>query len=180
MSQSNINWMRFLPSDFVLSVATLGPLGMWGRAPGTLGSFVGLVWYTIMFHTADFMSYLFMLIFSVFFGIAFCGEAEIRLRKSDPGEIILDEFLAIPFCFIGLFNRMQIYPMWIVIVLGFVLFRFFDIFKPCGIKRLQNLHGGLGVMVDDVAAGLATCVCLHLLFFSLEQLGWAEHFMALT
>jgi len=52
---------------------------------------------------------------------------------------------------------------WPVLILGFVLFRFFDILKPLGIKKLQNLSGGIGCVADDLAAGLAACVCLHLI-----------------
>lgn len=172
--------MRFLPTELVVNIATLGRLGFIGHAPGTLGSFLGLVWYTVVFHQADLISYFFLIVFSILFAIAFCGEAEIRLRKSDPGEVILDEFVAIPLCFIGLSTRMQIYPVWLIILLGFLLFRFFDIVKPLGIKKLQDYHGGVGVVADDLAAAVATCITLHIFFFAFEKLGWAESLMQLA
>jgi len=50
-----------------------------------------------------------------------------------------------------------------VLLAGFVLFRIFDIAKPFGISKLQNLPGGLGCVVDDLAAGIASCIVLHLI-----------------
>ena len=52
---------------------------------------------------------------------------------------------------------------WPVLLGGFALFRVFDILKPFGISKLQDLPGGLGCAVDDLAAGLAACVSLHLI-----------------
>ncbi|MFT7431833.1 MAG: phosphatidylglycerophosphatase A, partial [Colwellia sp.] len=54
---------------------------------------------------------------------------------------------------------------WQSIVVGFILFRIFDIFKPWPISYVdKNLHGGLGIMVDDILAGLAALACMHLIF----------------
>ena len=54
---------------------------------------------------------------------------------------------------------------WQSIVVGFILFRIFDIFKPWPISYIdKNLHGGLGIMVDDIIAGLAALFCMHLIF----------------
>ena len=52
-------------------------------------------------------------------------------------------------------------PPWAVALAGFLLFRLFDIVKPIGIRRVQNLTGGWGVVVDDLAAALLTCAVLH-------------------
>ena len=54
---------------------------------------------------------------------------------------------------------------WPVLLAGFILFRIFDILKPFGIARLQNLPGGIGCVVDDLAAALAACCCLHLVLY---------------
>jgi phosphatidylglycerophosphatase A len=54
---------------------------------------------------------------------------------------------------------------WPVVLAGFVLFRIYDIKKPFGISRLQNLPGGIGCVADDLAAALAACVSLHLLLY---------------
>ena len=96
--------------------------------------------------------------------VAICGEAEERLQKKDPGEVILDEFVAMPLCFLGwptLIAGAPV-PAWAVGLAGFALFRVFDILKPFGIARLQSLRAGLGVVVDDLAAALAAGGVMHL------------------
>lgn len=157
--------MAFLPERLVCDVATIGPVGTWGKAPGTNGSVVGVILYTLVFHHLHPLGYAIGLLLLLGVSIAFCDEAERRMHKQDPGEVIIDEVAAIPFCFIGLqgaIAQLQ-HNAWILLLAGFALFRFFDILKPLGINRLQNLPGGIGVTADDIAAALATCVCLHLL-----------------
>ena len=100
---------------------------------------------------------------NIFLSIGICGEAEHRLRKKDPSEVVLDEFVAVPFCFLGLREFLLTDKAWVVFLVGFGLFRCFDIVKPLGIRKLQYLYSGLGVVVDDIAAALATCVCLNIL-----------------
>ena len=94
--------------------------------------------------------------------IAFCGEAEIRLGKRDPSEVILDEVVAMPLCFLGWQWLVGPVPAWAVLLAGFALFRLYDIWKPWVIDSLQSLPGGWGVVLDDTAAALATCATLHL------------------
>lgn len=160
-------WMLFLSPKLICNIATLGPLGYGGWGPGTRGSVVGILFYTVFFYPLSPALYgVFSLLF-LYLGIVFCGEAEVLMRRRDPGEIILDEFVAIPFCFIGVGWIMERYPVWLVMVCGFLLFRFFDIFKFFGIKGVQRLEGGLGIVGDDVVAALLTCICLHLGFW-----GW--------
>lgn len=158
-------WIKFLPRAWVVNVATLGPLGFWGKMPGTNGSLAGLIFYTIFLYSLSPQTLFLFEVFFIYISIAFCGEAELIMRKNDPSQIILDEFIAIPLCFIGTQYIMDEYGVWVIMILGFVLFRLFDIIKPFGIKRLQKLKGGLGVVIDDVAAAFATCVIIHLGFF---------------
>lgn len=159
-------WIKFLPPTVVVNVATLGPIGLWGRAPGTNGTIAGIIFYTLFFYPLSPLPYALWAAFFIYLGIVFCGQAEVWMGKSDPGEIILDEFVAIPLCFIGTHYIMDEYPVWIVMLLVFCLFRFFDILKLFGIKRLQKLEGGLGVVADDLAAAIATCVCIHIIFYA--------------
>lgn len=93
--------------------------------------------------------------------VAICGEAEFRMGRRDPGEVILDEFVAIPLCFLGWPALINPLPAWAIFLIGFALFRLFDIWKPFGIKKLQDLPGGWGVVVDDLAAALVTCAVMH-------------------
>lgn len=128
-----------------------------------------MVYQLIVFHNlpatvAGQITLLLLTAIGLWFAIAICAEAEFRIGRRDPGEVVLDEFVSIPLCFIG-WPMMQVGPWerWpiVIFVAGFALFRLFDITKPLGIKKLQDLPGGLGVVVDDVAAALLTCAVLH-------------------
>ena len=83
-------------------------------------------------------------------GVSICGRAAEQLGVHDHGGIVWDEF-------VGLWVAMAFLPVSPVsLVLGFSLFRFFDIVKPWPISWLdKNISGGLGIMIDDIAAGLA-------------------------
>lgn len=164
MFKLNTNWTRALPSKLVINIATLGPIGKWKKMPGTLGSLVGLILYTLLFHRTPLLPFLLLLGTSIYLGIAFCDEAEKRLQKHDPSEIILDEVVAIPLCFFGMHYLFKSYPTWLILLIGFILFRLLDIFKPFFIKKLQNYPGGLGVVLDDLGAAAVTAVCLHVGF----------------
>ena len=141
-------WPRFLPTHVVLNLARLGPIGPRLPAPGTWGSVAGMLYFTVFFYPLGAVATVLLSTIACYLAVALCGEAEFRLARKDPGEVILDEFVVM--------------PQWVIFVTGFALFRFFDILKPLGIRRLQDLPGGWGVVVDDVAAALASCAVMHL------------------
>lgn len=158
----NPRWARYWPDSVVVKLATIGSLGNF-KAPGTWGSVMGLIFYVVFVsHLSDFAAAL-LLAGGSYLAIGICGEAEKRLKKVDPGEIILDEFVAMPICFIGLSGVVEANPdqFFVIIAAAFVLFRFFDIVKPLGIKKLQRYHGGFGVVADDVAAALIVAVIMN-------------------
>jgi phosphatidylglycerophosphatase A len=81
-------------------------------------------------------------------GIWAAGREEDRVRVKDPGPIVIDEVAGMLFACCG-------HPRTLVWALGlFLAFRVFDVMKPLGIDRLQALPGGLGVVADDLLAGL--------------------------
>ena len=99
-------------------------------------------------------------------GIPLCTAAEVILEETDPSEIIWDEFSVVPFVFLLVPQELKesnLTELIIWLTLGCMLFRFFDIYKPLGIKYLQNLPRGLGVMSDDLAAAIFSAI---LLFFA--------------
>lgn len=149
------------PGRWVMSLATLGPLGRVKKAPGTAGSAAGVLWYGLVFHSLGWVPYGVLLAITIGLAVVICGGAEKYAGRSDPSEVILDEFVAVPLCFIGLNPAGGFVPVLLLLVCGFGIFRFFDILKPLGIKKLQDLPGGWGVVADDVAAGLATCLVLQ-------------------
>jgi phosphatidylglycerophosphatase A len=171
MKLSQPVWTRSLPTPVVLGWATLGPIGRRLPAPGTWGSVAGLLYFTVLFlNPADrgeplavgVVSNLLLSAIGGYVAVALCGEAELRLGRHDPGEVILDEFVAMPLCFLAWPRLEGPLARWQIFLLGFALFRLFDIAKPFGISRLQRLPGGWGVVLDDTAAALATCATLHL------------------
>ena len=160
-------WPRFLPTKWVVACATVGPVGLMRKAPGTWGSVAGLVYFITLF--AGRLGDVGVLLFSAvgfYFSVVLCGEAEFRLGERDPGKIVLDEFVAMPLCFLGWSRFAGVVPNWAVFLAGFALFRLYDIAKPFGISKLQDLPGGWGVTVDDTAAALAACATMHLGFYA--------------
>jgi phosphatidylglycerophosphatase A len=164
-------WLRLVPSAVVVNLATLWRVGDL-KAPGTWGTVCGMVWFTAVLIHLDALILLLVGLLGAWLAVYICGEAEARLQKVDPGEIVLDEFVAIPFCFVGLQDLLATAQAWQVVLAAFLFFRLFDIAKPLGIARLQRYPDGLGVVADDVAAAVVTCACLHL-GFRLGPLGWA-------
>ena len=85
----------------------------------------------------------------------------------DPGKIILDEFVAVPFCFLPIISNS--YSAF-GIILGFAFFRLLDVKKPIFINSLQNLDGGLGCVADDIAAALISCLILNALSLAVPSI----------
>ncbi len=159
--RASLPFMSHMPDWLVKGAASVGGLGNIGPAPGTLGSIAGTIFYAVaLMNTSPgfaFATTLFMLVVGVFI----CDEAEIRLKRTDPGCVVLDEFAAMPIVYAGIVWPNGLVGTIAVLVAGLFLFRVFDILKPLGIARIQDLPGGLGVMADDLAAALASCIILH-------------------
>ncbi len=156
-------FLALLPDRLVKGLCTAGPVGSWGNAPGTNGALVGLALYTVLFFPLSLAGEVVLAALLVLLAIPLCDEGERRMQQRDPGRMILDEIVAVPVCFIGVKAPMAATgKVWLFMLLGFGLFRLFDIAKPFGIRRLQRMPGGLGVVLDDVAAAAATNLTLHL------------------
>lgn len=149
--------------DPVLLIAFGLGSGLSPRAPGTAGSLLGMVCYPLLaqLHLAFFL--LFVLGFAVFGGWV-CDRASKKLGVHDHGGIVIDEIA-------GIWLAMTaIPPTWYFMLGGFVLFRFFDIVKPWPIRFLdRRLKGGVGIMIDDIVAGLFTWLILVASQFILER-----------
>ena len=156
-------WPRRLPAKFVTAVATLGPLGRKLPAPGTWGSLAGLLYVLVFFRHLGALETIGATVIAGYVAVGFTGEAARRMGRTDPGEVILDEFVVMPLVFLGWhFGPGGVWPEWAGLLAGFALFRFYDILKPLGIRRLQSWPDGWGIVVDDIAAALAACATLHL------------------
>ena len=147
----------------IVPLATLGPLGRL-KAPGTWGSAAGLLWWALVVRLAHAKGWHHELFFDalvVLTAILLCGVAAALLGKKDPAEVILDEFAAMPLVF--LFNpyAYQGASSFLLILLGFLFFLLFDITKPFGIKALEKLPGGFGIVLDDVMAAVYANLALQ-------------------
>jgi phosphatidylglycerophosphatase A len=151
------------PGNWFVAIATLGLIGQKLPAPGTWGSLAGLLYFRVFFTHVNTWENIGISVVAAVIAAFFCGAAEVVMGKKDPGEVILDEFVAMPLCFLFFPALVQRWPMWAVLLGGFALFRFYDILKPLGINRLQAIKGGWGVVIDDTAAALAACATLHVL-----------------
>ena len=127
-------------------ISTFFGIGFSPLAPGTFGSVAGVVIYYFLYRQEYvFYAALFLLIMA---GFAVSARAETVFGKKDPGCVVIDEV-------VGMMIALILVPFtWINIVIVFVLFRFMDAVKPYPIKKLENMPGGFGIMLDDVAAGL--------------------------
>lgn len=160
-------WMAWFPSFWVINLATVGPVGLVRFGPGTWGSVAGILWYALVFHRLPVVVFLLFWLLTLYLAMAICNEAEKRLQQRDPGKIVLDEMVAIPGCFLLLQEQIEMWGGWPLLLGGFVLFRIFDIWKPGIVDRLQRIPGGVGVVMDDVAAALLTCLVLQVVSLAL-------------
>jgi phosphatidylglycerophosphatase A len=143
--------------NFSKYFATLFGIGFISLAPGTFGSLCAiLIWYVFidLFSIFYFIA-LFLFVLSVSFYLT-----DIYLdnyKKKDPSEVIVDEFLgqSIPLLFIVNFNIYEV-------LIAFVTFRFFDIYKIYPINKMEDLKGSYGVILDDIVAGIYSLIILML------------------
>ena len=128
-------------------------------APGTFGTLVAIPLFLLLSKLPA-AGYFLVMLALLFFGIWLCGRSAEKLGVHDHGGIVWDEI-------VGLLITLFMIPAgWVWIVLGFVLFRFFDIVKPWPIRWLdKQVDGGLGIMLDDVLAGIFGWIILQLIIF---------------
>lgn len=135
-------------------LATLGPVGYAPIAPATAGSAVVVLIGWVIPPPALPVA-LGMIVLGTVIAVGVAGEAEKTLGH-DAGPIVIDEV-------IGQSLALLLVPhTWWAFAAAFFLFRFFDIWKPLGAREIQRLPGGLGVVADDVIAGLTACGVFHL------------------
>lgn len=147
---------RVKPRDRVaLIIATVGGVGYAPAAPGTAASaLTALVLWLIPFSRAGLIV---SLVIVTLVGTWAAHHAEPLFGVKDPGAIVIDEVA-------GMTLSVLVFPLnAAVLVAGFVFFRVFDIVKPFPIRTSQRLTGGVGVMIDDVIAGLYALALLALL-----------------
>jgi len=136
-----------LKSPTLLLAFGLGS-GLSPKAPGTVGTLAAIpLWLLLIQLSTPF--YWLAIVVAVIAGISICGAAAKKLGVHDHSGIVWDEF-------VGFWIAISFLPPQLSSILcAFVLFRFFDILKPWPIGWLdKKIHGGLGIMIDDIVAGI--------------------------
>ena len=141
------NWRHFLAFGLGSGLARF--------APGTFGTLVAVPLYLLLSQLSPWL-YVGAVLVSFFFGIWLCNTVSQDLGVHDHGGIVWDEF-------VGYWITMLFVPAgWVWVLAGFALFRLFDIWKPWPIRWVdREVDGGLGIMLDDVVAGVVCCLILH-------------------
>lgn len=162
------------PIDLLaVAVATGLGIGFIPFAPGTFGSLLGVAICYGLLNLFKFtpeallQSMLVAVVLSAVFGVWAASRAERVFGRKDAGQIVIDEVCGQLIAFVFLAPALgRIGGEWrAALIIGFLLFRFFDIVKPYPIRRLESLGSGLGVMADDVLAGIYAALALSWLLY---------------
>ncbi len=133
--------------------------GLAPKAPGTFGTLAALPLYFIMMNLS-LPVFIVITLFITVVGFWICDIAAKDMQVHDHGAIVWDEVA-------GMLITMIAAPVGLLpLVVGFALFRFFDIIKPWPIKLLdRHVKGGFGIMIDDVLAGVFAAICLQAIHY---------------
>jgi len=146
--------------NFWVFISTGFGAGFFPKFPGTIGAILAIIgFYLVKPNDSDlFISFLVILFF---LGVYSSAQAEKKLGH-DSNHIIIDEIF-------GMLLSLLFVPIhWGTILAAFLLFRFFDIFKPFPINISQKLPGGWGVMIDDCLAGFFSMAIINTYFFWIQ------------
>jgi phosphatidylglycerophosphatase A len=157
-SQPKVNFRELIKRPVCFLGLGFGS-GLVPKAPGTFGTIAAIPIYLLV-QNLSLMLYIILTVIAFVMGIWICQQSADWLQKEDPSAVVWDEI-------VGYLVTMTAAPQgWQWIVLGFVLFRIFDILKPWPISLAdKELHGGFGIMLDDVIAGIFAGALLQLVYF---------------
>ena len=149
--------MKSAVNYLALAIATCG-VGYLPLMPGTFGSLVGLAIFLPLRQTPTGLVISILVI--TFAGIWAGSRTEELAGRKDPGKVVVDEVAGQLIATLPL----ALFKQWSIaaVMVSFVLFRFFDIVKPYPANRLQDLKGGLGIMCDDLVAGVYAAVLVSI------------------
>ena len=150
---------------------TIFGIGFSKFAPGTLGSFFGVLFFYFFynFFSQNYILFFLFILFIFLLSLYFTYVYVLKNRVHDPSEIIIDEFLGqlislSPILFFNDFKLDKI-NFYILMLLSLLLFRFFDILKPWPIYIVDKSRTSLSILLDDVIAGLfaSTIIIIYLI-----------------
>ena len=137
--------------------------GLAPKAPGTFGSAFALLFVPIWL-AIGFSNTILAIIIMSLVGIWICGRTADLMGVHDDGRIVWDEFAGQSITFLPLLYLNEMSWTWALV--GFALFRLFDVWKPWPIRVIdRQIDGGFGIMLDDIIAGLWAALCILLFFY---------------
>ena len=140
----------------LMMLATLGPVGFFKPAPGSWGSAAAVVLAAILAMLSPWLLEIATLLVCLL-GVLAAGRYQTVTSRHDAPEVVIDEVA-------GQWIALLSVPLdWRWYLLAFLLFRLFDIVKPGPVRMAENLPGGIGVMADDIVAGVLAAACLLLI-----------------
>jgi len=150
---------KFLTQNIYHFIALGFGSGLFKKGPGTAGSFVAIPIFYLLINLPSLLQWLFVV--TLFFVGLYSSNKVINLiDQKDPSFIVIDEIVAVLFLFILIPTNIKF------LAFAFILFRFFDIFKPFPVSWAENyFKGALGVMMDDIVAALLSFLVIRLILY---------------
>jgi len=155
---------------FNLLFLTLFNIGKIKNAPGTAASLITCLLFLLLINIFN-ISIIFLFTLAIFaYSFVAINNSFDEFSSSDPQEIVIDEFVGqmLPLLAIPIYETLYLLPKMYYCIPAFLLFRLFDIWKPYPVSYVdKNVNGAIGIMLDDIFAGIYTIISLVIIFFFL-------------
>jgi phosphatidylglycerophosphatase A len=160
-----------MPRPLLYTLGTFFGTGFFPIAPATVASFAyAAIWWAAWTWLGPVPLWLQAVLLAAVtaIGIPIAGKLE-KLHGEDPSLVVIDEIAGMQVTYLGVAAAGPL--GWLA---GLFWFRFFDIFKPLGVRRLEKLGGGggVGIMADDIGAGVLSCLATHATILIAARFGW--------
>ena len=155
-------------NKFNLLFITFFKIGKIKFAPGTLASFITCLLFLLFVNLFNIVILLFCTLLIALYSLIAINNSFDSFDSNDPQEIVIDEVVGqmLPLLSIPIYETLYIAPKEYYCIAAFILFRLFDIWKPFPINYIDiNTEGALGIMLDDILAGIYTIIILIIIFF---------------
>ena len=155
---------------FNLLFLTLFNIGKIKNAPGTAASLITCLLFLLLINIFN-ISIIFLFTLAIFaYSFVAINNSFDEFSSNDPQEIVIDEFVGqmLPLLTIPIYETLYLLPKMYYCISAFLLFRLFDIWKPYPVSYVdKNVKGAIGIMLDDIFAGIYTIISLVIIFFFL-------------
>ena len=155
---------------FNLLFLTFFNIGKIKKAPGTIASLITCLFFLALINIFDISVMLFLTLIVFFYSLIAINNSFDEFNSEDPPEIVIDEFVGqrLPLLSIPIYEILYPLPIIYYCIPAFFLFRLYDIWKPYPVNYVdENVKGAIGIMFDDIIAGIYSIITLIIIFFFL-------------